>query len=930
MVRQDVQVEMLSLAEDVFGKLVDLLHGDGFHVRNAFPLLGQPFRFGLGVLQQGGPIAVVALGAVHGVENGVACAVQFFLGDVPLAEVVRNFGNRVPHGFLVAHHAGTQGDDVAVVRVGFTDVEAGGGGIGFPHVFAQALEHAVIEDGLEHVQPAGQLLVFSSGRFPEEADQRLVNGGVISQVLGEVEVRHGRVAQFFIQFGRGFRTPGNRAYGAFQQGNDVFRLEVPRDGHFQVIVLQGGVHPVLHVLDLVGVQLFLRGEGEAGVVLVQDGRHLLLHGSLHLMVQLVVNHGDGAAEQGNAVLAVAGVHQVGRLELELRFQVFLAGIPGEQEGAVRHGEAHAHLLACHDGGQFVVGVVLQAAAGHHGARKEFQPRGLFRPAQFPAVHGKGDVDGILVELRGLQVDAHAVGKGELGDSQVCGFRAGRHLAGFPELVGEILPAVRLVGFHLGGPGVLVRLHDFGASLGVFLVGGDDHAGERSGPGFLQGGLALFGRQFFHDFPGDGPVFLRRGEDLVLRGALGDGGGHVFRFDGGPGLDGVFRGGGDVAAGFRQFLLVEAEFDGPAQLLFNGGQGRLPVPVVRLGLDGVHLRRFHHVHASALRGNEGAVRILRHLFQTAVQHGVSHVEGNILVTVGDRVRLLHVGPGDVDADFRAGGLLVGDPVGGGFRGRLERAPVRPEGVIVLLHGAEVFFHPGLALFRRDVPGDDELHLAGDVVCLIVVYKFFPRSGADHFQRADGVAVGNAGAVKHDGENLLHDPVAGGIPRLVFTGDDAAFRVNGAFLQQGAVRKIPHDGEGQVHGGLLHAGHIHHVHGFVKGGVGIRVPAQAQAFLLHGGNHFPALEMGAPVENHVFQEVGNALDVVRFIQGTRIDAQADAEPALGLRVRADEVGQPVGKLPFDKLGVLLGNACRRLDSGGPGLVFCCGFGQGMGRE
>lgn len=85
------------------------------------------------------------------------------------------------------------------------------------------------------------------------------------------------------------------------------------------------------------------------------------------------------------------------------------------------------------------------------------------------------------------------------------------------------------------------------------------------------------------------------------------------------------------------------------------------------------------------------------------------------------------------------------------------------------------------------------------------------------------------------------------------------------------------------------------------------------------------MRASVENHVFQEVGDALDVVRFIQGTRIDAQADAEPALGLCVRADEVGQPVGELSLDKPGILLGNACRRLDSGGLGLVFCCGFGQ-----
>lgn len=95
--------------------------------------------------------------------------------------------------------------------------------------------------------------------------------------------------------------------------------------------------------------------------------------------------------------------------------------------------------------------------------------------------------------------------------------------------------------------------------------------------------------------------------------------------------------------------------------------------------------------------------------------------------------------------------------------------------------------------------------------------------------------------------------------------------------------------------------------------------AQAFLLHGGNHFPALEMRASVENHVFQEVGDALDVVRFIQGTVLTLQADAEPALGLCVRADEVGQPVGELSLDKPGILLGNACRRLDSRRPGSCF-----------
>ena len=99
---------------------------------------------------------LVALGAVHGVKNGITGTVQFLLGDISLAEVVRNSGDGAAHSLLIAHDAGTHRDNIAVVRIGFTDIEAGGRGVGFPHVFAQALEYAVIENCLEHVQPAGQ------------------------------------------------------------------------------------------------------------------------------------------------------------------------------------------------------------------------------------------------------------------------------------------------------------------------------------------------------------------------------------------------------------------------------------------------------------------------------------------------------------------------------------------------------------------------------------------------------------------------------------------------------------------------------------------------------------------------------------------------------------------------------------------------------
>ena len=87
------------------------------------------------------------------------------------------------------------------------------------------------------------------------------------------------------------------------------------------------------------------------------------------------------------------------------------------------------------------------------------------------------------------------------------------------------------------------------------------------------------------------------------------------------------------------------------------------------------------------------------------------------------------------------------------------------------------------------------------------------------------------------------------------------------------------------------------------------------------------MLAAVEHHVFQEVGNALDIIRFIQGAGIDAQAYAETPLGFRIRADEIGEPVGELPLDQLRVLLRNAGCRL---GWSLGQCLGFcGRGSRR-
>ena len=74
-------------------------------------------------------------------------------------------------------------------------------------------------------------------------------------------------------------------------------------------------------------------------------------------------------------------------------------------------------------------------------------------------------------------------------------------------------------------------------------------------------------------------------------------------------------------------------------------------------------------------------------------------------------------------------------------------------------------------------------------------------------------------------------------------------------------------------------------------------------LHDFHDFPAFEVVASVEHHVFQEVGDPPVFFDFIQGSRVDAELETHATLGLQIGSDEIFQSVRQDAGDDSGILL---------------------------
>ena len=148
-----------------------------------------------------------------------------------------------------------------------------------------------------------------------------------------------------------------------------------------------------------------------------------------------------------ALGAEAGVGNGGGQQLALQVEVVAARRAVKKEALGRQGDVELHPVSRQQAPQLLRAVRFQPALRHDGLRHGGQPRG--EEPQLAAVHRRAHSDGAPRKIRGLEVDAHAVGESQGGDPQLGQLLAGNHPPRLPELlIGKGFELVLLGGLHL--------------------------------------------------------------------------------------------------------------------------------------------------------------------------------------------------------------------------------------------------------------------------------------------------------------------------------------------------------------------------------------------------------------------------------------------------------------------------------------------------
>jgi hypothetical protein len=207
-----------------------------------------------------------------------------------------------------------------------------------------------------------------------------------------------------------------------------------------------------------------------------------------------------------------------------------------------------------------------------------------------------------------------------------------------------------------------------------------------------------------------------------------------------------------------------------------------------------------------------------------------------------------------------------------------------------------------------------HAVGPVPGAVERAQAIGGEPADDLGRADGEAVGIAGSVEEHGQLLPLDAPGCALPKPPLLEHDSALLLDLRVGQGRARGEIGQGEESLLHEAGLVGGDVQHVDGLIEGRVRVGIGAEAGTDGLQVRDQLPRLEVLAPVEVHVLEEVGQAALVVVLEDGSRLDRQAEGHALLGAAVLADVVGDPVGEPPDPDGGV-----------DGEDLVESCGGGS-----
>ena len=170
-------------------------------------------------------------------------------------------------------------------------------------------------------------------------------------------------------------------------------------------------------------------------------------------------------------------------------------------------------------------------------------------------------------------------------------------------------------------------------------------------------------------------------------------------------------------------------------------------------------------------------------------------------------------------------------------------------------------------------------------MVEIENLVTFEAVDHLEGADHIPVGVFRAFVDECALLVGHPAAWVVAVTPFLADDSALIVQSLLLAGDVARPVVKHHQHRVHERIPHQRHLGEVvDGLRPGSICIDVVSEADAFLSKKVQNALAGVVAGAVEGHMLEEVGQAVLVVLFLEGSNIVRDVEFRAAFRLLVMA----------------------------------------------
>ena len=301
-------------------------------------------------------------------------------------------------------------------------------------------------------------------------------------------------------------------------------------------------------------------------------------------------------------------------------------------------------------------------------------------------------------------------------------------------------------------------------------------------------------------------------------------------------------------------------------------------------------------------DERAFRILGHLLETGVKHGVVKVDAKLLTEITDGFHRSVFVLAD-ELHLAAGGLFVG--ANGYKRFLVGSNSVGLFFTRVLFGGnaAEHRFDFVFHNFHVNVTDHDNSLQIRTIPIMVEVFNHLIVKSLQNIQLTDGHTVGVTGILHQDGPVLLAHTIVGTETETVFLDDDTALFVNLLVVVEQTGGPAFQNLEAEVNIAGIVCRHGNHIDGLVEAGVSVEVGTEHHTLAAQFVNHAVARETLNSVEGHVLGEVRQTLLVVVLLVGAGVHGETELHAVFRVVVLTDVIGHAIVQLAYRHVRIRL---------------------------